>query len=358
MSPLPTSAQPFKAKVAIIIDDIGYQKADPDLIRLPFALTLAVMPFAPNSAAMLQLARQHHKEIMLHMPMEAVALNHLLGKGALRQQMPKAEVQQKVREALQVVPGVLGVNNHMGSLYTTLQPQMDWVMEVVADQGLYFIDSKTSGQSVVSQSARKHQVQHRSRDVFLDNDKSYAALDRQFQQLIQLAHRHGSAIAIGHPYPETYKYLKKNLPKLAAAGIELVPASQLLQLPAPVERQVQSSTDPLIAMPAKLEVSPARSAGLPEQQPESIPDNSSAAIAPTISTQPSGSETAAEPAVSIQALGSEAVVEAIALPELPDWRVPLQANPAWYKLPEQPAVMSPRPVHARITESRAGVNPP
>jgi len=240
------SAAPAQPQVAIIIDDIGYQKVDPDLIRLPFALTLAVMPYTPHGKAMLQLAKQHQKELMLHMPMEAVAQNHLLGQGALRQHMDKATVQQKVQAALAEVPGVIGVNNHMGSLFTTLTPQMDWVMEVVASQGLYFIDSKTSGRSVVSASAVRFAVEHRSRDVFLDNDKSYAALDRQFMQLIQQAKRHGSAIAIGHPYPETYRYLKKNLPRLAAAGIELVPVSVLLQRPESADRQIQAQPDPLV----------------------------------------------------------------------------------------------------------------
>ncbi len=225
-------AQSLPPQVAIIIDDIGYQKVDPDIIRLPYALTVAVMPFTPNGHEMTALARQHGKEIMLHMPMEAVAQNHLLGKGALRRPMNKQQVQQALHKALDSVPQAIGVNNHMGSLYTSLPEQMDWVMQVVAERQLYFIDSKTTGKSVVSAVTQKHGVKTRSRDVFLDNDKSYKALDRQFNQLIQLAKQHGHAVAIGHPYPETYRYLKKNLPRLAQQGIKVVPASALLDLPA------------------------------------------------------------------------------------------------------------------------------
>lgn len=329
MYPTLSLAQPATTKVAIIIDDIGYQKADPDLIRLPYPLTLAVMPFTPNGDAMLQLARQHQKELMLHMPMEAVALNHLLGKGALRRQMSKAQVQQNLRAALQNVPGVKGVNNHMGSLYTTLLPQMDWVMEVVATQGLYFIDSKTSGRSVVGQSAQKFNIQHRSRDVFLDNDKSYAALDRQFGQLIKVAQQHGSAIAIGHPYPETYRYLKKNLPRLAAAGIELVPASHLLDLPESPHRQVQPQPDPV-----ELPVTPAA-----QSHPAS--EKSADHVAPTAITQPATApavqqttDIAAEPVITTPAPAETAEATEPAAPAaLPVWRIPLQADPAWYQLP-------------------------
>ncbi len=248
---LPVQAQSLPPQVAIIIDDIGYQKVDPDIIRLPYALTVAVMPFTPNGHDMITLARQHGKEIMLHMPMEAVAQNHLLGKGALRRPMNKQQVQQALNKALDSVPQAIGVNNHMGSLYTSLPEQMDWVMQVVAARGLYFIDSKTTGKSVVTATTQKHGVKTRSRDVFLDNDKSYKALDRQFNQLIQLAKHHGHAVAIGHPYPETYRYLKKNLPRLAQQGIKVVPASALLDLPAAPAQLIANTASTAKPQPAK-----------------------------------------------------------------------------------------------------------
>lgn len=241
------NAQTLPPKVAIIIDDIGFQKADPLLIRLPYQLTFAVMPFTPQGKEMALLASQQQKEIMLHMPMEAVAQNHLLGKGALRKKMSKAQVQQALHQALADVPQAIGVNNHMGSLYTTLSAPMDWTMQVMAERQLYFIDSKTTNRSSVGAATTQHGVKSRSRDIFLDNDKSYQALDRQFNQLLKLAKQQGSAIAIGHPYPETYQYLRKNLSRLKAEGIELVPVSQLLALPAPVALAKHSG----VAEPAK-----------------------------------------------------------------------------------------------------------
>lgn len=228
------AAQSMPAKVAIIIDDIGYQKADPQLIKLPYALTFAVMPFTPQGSQMAALAASRQKEVMLHMPMEAVAQNHLLGKGALRQTMTQHQVRTALQQALAEVPQAVGINNHMGSLYTSLAEPMDWTMQLVAEHQLYFIDSKTTSRSAVPAAAARHGIASRSRDIFLDNNKAYAAIDQQFNQLMSLAKRQGSAIAIGHPYPETYAYLKKNLPRLAAAGIELVPASHLLAFtPAP-----------------------------------------------------------------------------------------------------------------------------
>lgn len=246
------NAQTLPPKVAIIIDDIGFQKADPLLIRLPYQLTFAVMPFTPQGKEMARLASQQQKEIMLHMPMEAVAQNHLLGKGALRKKMSKSQVQQALHQALADVPQAMGVNNHMGSLYTSLNAPMDWTMQVMAERKLYFIDSKTTSRSAVGAATEQHGVKSRSRDIFLDNDKSYQALDRQFNQLLKLAKQQGSAIAIGHPYPETYQYLRKNLNRLKAEGIELVPVSQLLALPAPLTLAKHNEVAAPVAEPAKV----------------------------------------------------------------------------------------------------------
>lgn len=278
---LPVQAQSLPPRVAIIIDDIGYQKVDPDIIRLPYPLTVAVMPFTPNGHAMITLAQSHGKEIMLHMPMEAVAQNHLLGKGALRRSMDKHQVQQALREALDNVPQAIGVNNHMGSLLTSLPQQMDWVMQVVAERQLYFIDSKTTGKSVVGSLTQKYGVKTRSRDVFLDNDKSYQALDRQFNQLIQLAKHHGHAVAIGHPYPETYRYLKKNLARLSQQGIKVVPASALLDLPPAPVQLLAGTGKPTLPAKSKTLVTPHTPATpAPDRTSDLANDSSPALVEP------------------------------------------------------------------------------
>jgi hypothetical protein len=340
---LPVQAQSLPPQVAIIIDDIGYQKVDPDIIRLPYALTVAVMPFTPNGHDMTALARQHGKEIMLHMPMEAVAQNHLLGKGALRRPMNKQQVQQALQQALDNVPQAIGVNNHMGSLYTALPEQMDWVMQVVAERRLYFIDSKTTGKSVVGTVTQKHGVKTRSRDVFLDNDKSYKALDRQFNQLIQLAKQHGHAVAIGHPYPETYRYLKKNLPRLAQQGIKVVPVSALLDLP---------------AAPAQLI---ARTAKTSPTQPASVkPVAATKPVAAVSHSEPTPAPVQhAEQSPSVSAEIVEPVPELIPwhppyLPQLPGFDTPAVLpvpEPQWRRFyrqsDEPPAALSPVPLLLR-----------
>lgn len=332
---LPVHAQSLPPQVAIIIDDIGYQKVDPDIIRLPYALTVAVMPFTPNGHEMTALARQHGKEIMLHMPMEAVAQNHLLGKGALRRQMSKQQVQQALLQALDSVPQAIGVNNHMGSLYTSLPEQMDWVMQVVAERRLYFIDSKTTGKSVVTTATQKHAVKSRSRDVFLDNDKSYKALDRQFNQLIHIAKLHGHAIAIGHPYPETYRYLKKNLPRLTQQGIKVVPASALLDLPAAPSQLIANTAGRSKPVKAKVLAESATTGSVTAEPAATDNTNVKATASAPLETEPA--------AVSSEIV--EPVPELIPwhppyLPQLPGFDTPVTApvtEPEWRRFYPQPA---------------------
>ena len=80
-----------EAKIAIIIDDIGYQKTDLQLIDLPFALTFAVLPYTPYGQRAAKQAFQQQKDVMLHMPMQA-STGKLTGPGALTVAMSKQQV--------------------------------------------------------------------------------------------------------------------------------------------------------------------------------------------------------------------------------------------------------------------------
>ncbi|WOD06060.1 divergent polysaccharide deacetylase family protein [Marinomonas sp. GJ51-6] len=145
--------------------------------------------------------------------------------------MTKEELKTTLKKDLDGLPGIQGVNNHMGSLLTTKAESMTWVMEVLQGRSLFFIDSLTSPKSVAEKIAKEHGLKTVTRDVFLDNIRTEQAIDKQFSRLIKLARRHGSALAIGHPYPETTSYLKKRLESLEQDGVVLVPLSRILLTP-------------------------------------------------------------------------------------------------------------------------------
>jgi uncharacterized protein len=220
-------ATPNLPKVAIIIDDIGYHRADLNLIDLPFPLTFAVLPHTPYGQRAARHAFQQRKDVMLHMPMQA-SNGKSPGPGALTGDMSKKQVQQTLQAALADIPYAIGINNHMGSFYTEQEQPMAWTMEYLRTRQLFFVDSLTTARSKAGKYARQYGVTNLSRQVFLDNELDEAAMRRQFDTLLRIARKHQTAIAIAHPYPETYQFLRKYLPQLTQQGIELVGIAQLL----------------------------------------------------------------------------------------------------------------------------------
>jgi polysaccharide deacetylase 2 family uncharacterized protein YibQ len=217
-----------KGRLAIIIDDIGYNltlgKRTTDL---PGNFTLAVLPFTPHGTQLAERAHQRGKEVMLHAPMSN-RHNYPLGRGALVSNMEQAEFLKVLRQNLASIPYVKGVNNHMGSLLTEQATPMAWLMDELQRQQLYFVDSRTSAQTQALNMAQKIQLPSRKRDVFLDDKRDATAIRQQLLRALELAQQQGSAIAIGHPYPETLALLERLPPLLAEYRIQLVPVSALM----------------------------------------------------------------------------------------------------------------------------------
>lgn len=218
-----------RAEIAIIIDDLGEQRlGGVRALNLPGPVALAFLPgarFTPSQAAQ---ARARGKEVLLHLPLQpgAGARAHPT---ALRADASREQLAEYFRAALASVPNASGVNNHQGSLVTQMPEPMDWLMrEVARTPGLYFVDSRTSGGSMAFRAARRHGVPSTERNVFLDTQRGEAAVRAAFRGLLAKALRNERALAIGHPYPETFKVLAEELPQLARAGVRLVAPSELI----------------------------------------------------------------------------------------------------------------------------------
>lgn len=204
--------------IAIIIDDLGVEKAmGQRLAEIEAPLTLAFLPYRPHTEKLADLAQRNGKEIMLHAPMANMARIGL-GPGGLDIDMSAEEISEILSDSLTAVPHATGVNNHMGSLLTQEEEPMRWVMDELARHKLYFIDSRTTETTVAADTAESRNVPAMSRDVFLDNERSREAIDRQFRLLLEKARENGTAIGIGHPHEETVAYLEEVLPKLDEYG--------------------------------------------------------------------------------------------------------------------------------------------
>jgi polysaccharide deacetylase 2 family uncharacterized protein YibQ len=227
-APPPPSGAVHGIRVALVIDDLGRTVEDlPALERLGVPVTYAVLPYQEQTAEVVSELRRRGAEILLHLPMEPKN-GEDPGPGALRRGMSDEELREKTLAALRSVPGAVGVNNHMGSGLSAEEGPMATILGVLGERGLFFLDSRTSAESVGYSLARELGIPAAERQVFLDGEPTREAIQSQFQRLLGLARAHGSAIAIGHPHPETLAVLEQEVPKARDDGYEFVPVSYLL----------------------------------------------------------------------------------------------------------------------------------
>jgi polysaccharide deacetylase 2 family uncharacterized protein YibQ len=223
----PTGNRPL---VAIVLDDLGLDRVrTAAATRLRGPLTMSFMTYASDLGTQTQAARQAGHELLLHVPMEAVDRQADPGPHGLLAELSRDEIIERLRWGLGRFDGFVGINNHMGSKFTSDERGMEPVMEELRARGLLFLDSRTSPFSAGLRLAIAFGVPHAARDVFLDDDQTPPAIANQLARVEQFARQHGSAIAIGHPHDPTIAALKTWLPVLGEKGLALVPLSAVVR---------------------------------------------------------------------------------------------------------------------------------
>ncbi len=244
VSALALAAPVYAGKLAIVIDDFGYRPHyENQVLAMPSAISVAVLPNAPHAREMATKAHNSGHQVLIHLPMAPLS-KQPLEKDTLRPDMSSDEIDRIIRDAYNKVPFAVGLNNHMGSAMTSSLYGMLKVMQSLERYNLYFLDSMTIGNSQAMRAAQGTGVKVIKRKVFLDDTQNDADIRVQFNRAVQLARRNGSAIAIGHPHPSTVRVLQQMLPTLPS-DITLVRPSDLLNEP-----QVDTST-PNSARPGK-----------------------------------------------------------------------------------------------------------
>jgi polysaccharide deacetylase 2 family uncharacterized protein YibQ len=197
-------------RMVVVIDDIGdHPVMAKNLTELPFPVTLAILPNRPRTRSVEAMAAAQGVEIILHQPMQPGSYPRVNpGPGALFTDMDAQRVQTILADNLAQVPHVKGINNHMGSAFTSDPEGMAAVMAVLKEKGLFFLDSVTSAVSAGPEAARKNGVPFYRRAVFLDNVRNVRTILGQLKTAERNAIKNGRAIAIGHPYGETLEALK------------------------------------------------------------------------------------------------------------------------------------------------------
>jgi len=223
----PTGNRPL---VAIVFDDLGLDLGrSAEAIRLRGPLTMSFMTYANDLGEQSEAARRAGHELFLHVPMEAIDRHADPGPRGLFTALAREENLARLRWGLGRLAGFVGINNHMGSKFTSDAHSMTPVMEELRARGLVFLDSRTSPSSAGIRLAVAYGVPHAARDVFLDDDQAPTAIAKQLARLEQVARHQGSAIAIGHPHDATIAALRAWLPQVAGKGLALVPVSAVVR---------------------------------------------------------------------------------------------------------------------------------
>src|SRR4051794_26269770 len=214
-------------ELAVVIDDLGLDmRAARQVIDLPSPVTLSFLPYGYELGRLTAAAPARGHDVFLHMPLEPTGSADP-GPNALLTGLSPAEVARRLAWDFARLPAAVGINNHMGSRGTADPALMLAVLSEVKRRRLVFVDSLTTPLSVVSAIAGRLGVPLATRDVFLDNEPTTDAIQARLAEAERLARRHGSAIAIGHPFPATLALLADWLPDAERRGVRLVTARSL-----------------------------------------------------------------------------------------------------------------------------------
>jgi polysaccharide deacetylase 2 family uncharacterized protein YibQ len=216
------------ARVALVIDDLGRRVEDvADFASLGVPVSFGVLPFESRTAQVVEALHRQGGEILVHLPMEP-SNGADPGPGALTGTMGRRELLKATAWALDAIDGAAGVNNHMGSGLTANREVMETILGVLEERGLYFLDSRTSSETVAYRVARELGLPAAERQVFLDPESGPETVREQFTRLLELSRQRGAAIAIGHPHPSTLAVLREEVPRAVDAGYTFVAVSDLL----------------------------------------------------------------------------------------------------------------------------------
>lgn len=198
-----------KPKLVIIIDDVVSKSQKDKILNIGYPITMAFLP--PNgvqkeSAIIAQNLPFH----MIHFPMQASKNFKNIEVNTLNISDSYETIEARVKQLRVLYPNATYTNNHTGSVFTENYEAMDKLFRALKKYNFIFVDSRTTPNSVAKELSIKYQMPYIVRDTFLDNDRSFTAIQNQLKDAIRVAKKQGFAIAIGHPYEVTFQVLKES----------------------------------------------------------------------------------------------------------------------------------------------------
>lgn len=226
---MPGAPAIIKGKIAIVIDDWGYNLNNlpiVDQIRYPF--TASVLPGIAYSHIVSRELHKRKVELILHLPMEPHE-KFRLEKNTIMTAMDEQTIKNILTKDLSYIYFAGGVSNHMGSKATEDLRTMSILFNELKKRNLYFLDSLVSAKSICADLANKMHLRFIQRDVFLDNQEDVEYIRGQIFKLKTKARLSGQAVGIGHDRKVTLEVLREAMPSIEKEGYKFVFVSELVK---------------------------------------------------------------------------------------------------------------------------------
>jgi len=217
--------------IALIIDDFGdtWNDFTKSFLNLGANLTFSIIPGMKLSAKIAREISGNGFETILHLPMEPLQASYAKNKFTILTGMGRNRIGTILQRAIDSVPGVSGMNNHMGSRVTSSRQTISMVLQELKKKNLYFVDSRTVASTVAYDIAREFSIPCGKRDVFIDTEMDKNVIRSRLWELAQKAETNGSAIGIGHCRRLTLEVLQEEIPRIQAKGYRFVFVSRIVR---------------------------------------------------------------------------------------------------------------------------------
>ena len=228
---LPEKPTPImRGVIGIVIDDFGYRNDEisDGFLELDARLTYAIIPGHRYSTSFGEKAVESGHEVIVHMPMENTGKTYGEEEFVLMTAMDNETIQRRLNNAIEEIPTAIGMNNHQGSKASADQNIMSNVAKVMKERGLFFLDSRTTIETIGETTMEVFGVPTARRNIFLDNEDDEEKIEKQLMKLVKRSEEVGSAIGIGHVKPKTLNVLSDQIPKLKKKGYKFEFVSNML----------------------------------------------------------------------------------------------------------------------------------
>jgi polysaccharide deacetylase 2 family uncharacterized protein YibQ len=218
-------------RIVIIVGGMGIsQTGTSKAIRdLPEDVTLAFAPYGSSLGRWAGRAREDGHEILLQVPMEPIGYPQKNpGDHTLLTSAGGAANAKNLQWAMSRITSYTGVMNYMGARFLADQQATRSLLEELVARGIFFLDDGSSGQSTAAAVGGAIRAPVVTADLTIDKQRSSRQIEKQLENLEQIARNKGVAVGIASAFPTTVRTLAAWIPLARERGVALVPASAAL----------------------------------------------------------------------------------------------------------------------------------